>query len=189
MKTNIIYSNNNLTMSITSIEFVDDYILALMSCDEEVDYLTGTTAKYTDEEIRNYYLKCLDDTSRYDFLIFDEGKIIGEVVLNNIDFDVKSANFRICLFNSENFNKGAGFFATKSIINFVFEVLQLQRIGLEVFSFNNRAIRMYEKAGFSHEGRLRNAILDKDGYADILCMSILKGEYFAKYCNEKQLQH
>jgi RimJ/RimL family protein N-acetyltransferase len=46
-----------------------------------------------------------------------------------------------------------------------------------VFENNPRAIRAYEKAGFVHEGRLRQAEFKDGKYIDILVMSILKDEF------------
>ncbi len=177
MKTSAQYKNSNCKMSIAKSEDMQNYIKAVMACCEEANYYTGSDEHFTQSQIQQFFLKCLDDESRYDFLIFDENKIIGEAVLNEIDTSVKSAHYRICIFNKEYFNKGIGTFATKSILNFAFENLKLQRVALEVFSFNNRAQKVYEKCGFAQEGILRNAVLDKKCYANIICMSILKEEY------------
>ncbi len=177
MKTGVEYSRDNYKVAIAKQENIEPYIKALMNDDEEIAYLTGSKVQFTDSEVREYYKKCLTDLSRYDFLIFEDDKIIGEVVLNEIDDEVNSAHFRICIFYSEYFNKGIGTFATKAALNFAFVHKKLQRVGLEVFSFNKRAIKMYEKAGFVYEGKLRNAIMDGDKYADIICMSVLLDEY------------
>ena len=55
--------------------------------------------------------------------------------------------------------------------------LNLNRIFLNVFENNPRAIRAYEKAGFVLEGRLRQAEFKDGKYIDILVMSILKDDY------------
>ncbi len=180
MKTNLEYIDGERKIAIAKQNNIDDYITAFYNCDDEINYLTGSKSYYEESEVRNFYKKCLNDNSRYDFLIFDKNKIIGEVVLNEIDLDIKSAHYRICIFYSEYLSKGFGSFATKSILNFAFNHLKLQRVALEVFSFNERAIKTYEKAGFVHEGKLRNAVKQKDGYGDILCMAILLDEYTAE---------
>lgn len=52
----------------------------------------------------------------------------------------------------------------------------IQRIELEVFAHNTRAIKLYEKFGFQHEGRkVRSALLD-EGYADVLFMALWIGD-------------
>jgi RimJ/RimL family protein N-acetyltransferase len=62
-------------------------------------------------------------------------------------------------------------------LKYGFNTLNLNRIFLHVFETNPRAIRAYEKAGFSHEGRKRQAEFKNGTYVDILMMSVLKDEY------------
>lgn len=49
--------------------------------------------------------------------------------------------------------------------------LGLTRVELTVMADNPRAIALYERHGFAHEGRKRNAILRADGYVDLLVMA------------------
>lgn len=58
-----------------------------------------------------------------------------------------------------------------------FQNLNLHRIYLRVFANNVRAIRSYEKAGFVHEGRLRQAEFRQGQYLDVFFMSVLKSEW------------
>jgi len=55
--------------------------------------------------------------------------------------------------------------------------LNLNRIYLQVFETNPAGIRCYEKAGFKHEGRLREARYHEGHYIDVLMMSILKNDW------------
>jgi RimJ/RimL family protein N-acetyltransferase len=48
-----------------------------------------------------------------------------------------------------------------------------------VYAGNLRAIRSYEKAGFSLEGRLREAVYKRGAYDDVLIMSVLRSEWDA----------
>jgi RimJ/RimL family protein N-acetyltransferase len=50
---------------------------------------------------------------------------------------------------------------------------------LRVYAENKRAIRAYEKVGFVHEGRMRQAVYKNGSYSDILCMSVLREEWDA----------
>ena len=60
-----------------------------------------------------------------------------------------------------------------------FERIGLHRVGLSVFSFNERAIRSYEKAGFRIEGRLREAIARDGRYWDEIQMGVLRDDWLA----------
>jgi RimJ/RimL family protein N-acetyltransferase len=55
--------------------------------------------------------------------------------------------------------------------------LNLHRVWLHVYEFNPRAVRVYEKVGFRHEGRLRQAIFHDGRYWDTLVMGLLHAEW------------
>jgi RimJ/RimL family protein N-acetyltransferase len=77
----------------------------------------------------------------------------------------------------EYWGKGYGTDAMRLVLRYGFQELNLHRVTLGVFSYNPRAIRSYEKAGFTVEGRERS-ILQRDGSrADIIIMGILRQEW------------
>lgn len=146
--------------------------------DPEVARLTGSRKDFSHDEVVGFLKKCIDDKERYDFLILSpQGKIIGESVLNEIDWDLRKANFRIAIFHPEECGKGIGSWAIENTLEFAFQEINLHRVELDVFSFNPRAIRAYEKAGFQREGVLRDAVKDGENYGDDILMSILEEEW------------
>lgn len=166
---------------------VDYYEQNYNPLDGEVTRLTGSKSHFTREEVVGFFLRCVDADDRYDFLIIaPDGRIIGESVINEIDWDLRCANFRICLFHSAQSGRGIGTWAVKATRDFAFENLALHRLELDVFSFNPRAQRVYEKAGFRHEGVLRDAVMDGDKYADDVLMAILEHEWTAVKAAEQQ---
>lgn len=102
---------------------------------------------------------------------------MGETVINQIDWELRSGNFRIGLFHTGERGRGIGTWATEAIRDFAFERLKLHRLELDVFSFNPRAERVYLKAGFKREGVLRDAVLDGGQYGDAILMWILEDEW------------
>lgn len=149
--------------------------------DPESVRLTGCKTHFTHDEVVGFLKKCVDADDRYDFLIISpEGHIIGESVINEIDEDLRCANFRIGLFHPTERGKGIGSWAIEKTLEFAFEEIHLHRVELDVFSFNPRAIRAYEKAGFKREGVLRDAIKDGENYADDILMAILEDEWREK---------
>lgn len=146
--------------------------------DKEVARLTGCKEVFTKEEVVSFFLKSLNDEDRYFFLIIaPDGRIIGESVINEIDWDLRCANFRIGIYHSTERGQGIGTWAIEATRDFVFEELKLHRLELDVYSFNLRAEKAYLKAGFKREGVLRDAIMDGDKYADDILMSILEDEW------------
>lgn len=110
-------------------------------------------------------------------IIAPDGRIIGESVINEIDWDLRCANFRIGIFHSTERGKGIGTWTVETTRDFAFENLNLHRLELDVYSFNPKAESVYRKAGFKQEGVLRDAIMDGTNYADDILMSILEDEW------------
>ncbi len=179
-------------MEIDVIGQKDGFVIRLAKADDAVDYyeqnycpldkevarLTGCKEEFSKDEVVSFFLKSLEEDDRYFFLIIaPDGEIIGESVINEIDWNLKRANFRICLYRQTERGKGIGTWATEITRDFAFEKLKLHRLELDVYSFNPRAEKVYLKAGFKREGILRDAIMDGDRYADDILMSILEDEW------------
>ncbi|NED98789.1 GNAT family N-acetyltransferase [Phytoactinopolyspora halotolerans] len=145
--------------------------------DAEVLRLTGTHAVFTRAQIERWCATRAEQTDRIDLVVEDRqtGEYLGELSLNEIDGDNESAGFRIAL-NSEHLGRGLGPEATRLILKYAFDAIGLHRVRLEVFSFNERAIRSYEKCGFVREGRMRDALLWDGERYDTLIMGMLRDE-------------
>jgi RimJ/RimL family protein N-acetyltransferase len=111
------------------------------------------------------------------FVIQDAEKSpIGICKLTNIDWTSRNAELQIRIGKSTNQGKGLGTIAVSKLCEFGFRDLGLVRIQLFVWSSNQRAIRSYEKAGFSQEGILRKAIFVDGKFQDVYLMSKLDFE-------------
>lgn len=70
-------------------------------------------------------------------------------------------------------SKGLGTFLATTILQEA-KSKGFHRVTLEVVADNEGAIKAYERAGFQHEGRMKEAFLDDDGkYRDQLIMGII----------------
>lgn len=75
--------------------------------DKEVARLTGCKEKFSKEEVVSFFMKSIEDDDRYFFLIIaPDGEIIGESVINEIDWELRCANFRIGLYRQTERGKG-----------------------------------------------------------------------------------
>ncbi|HOT31625.1 MAG TPA: GNAT family protein, partial [Petrotogaceae bacterium] len=63
------------------------------------------------------------------------------------------------------------------LLDFLFQRFSLNKIKLNVFDYNERAIKSYKKVGFVEEGVLRQELFTLNKYHDIVMMSILKQEW------------
>lgn len=105
---------------------------------------------------------------------------IGNCGFHNLDWRVRTMEVGIFIGEKSLWNKGYGTEAMELILKHGFETMNMNRIYLQVFDNNPRAIRSYEKAGFVHEGRQRQAAYRGGHYFDVLLMSVLRSEYDAR---------
>jgi diamine N-acetyltransferase len=107
-------------------------------------------------------------------------RMIGNCSFFDLDWVTRSAEFGIMIGDKTVWNQGYGTEAILLLLRHGFLTLNLNRIGLKVFAENERAIRAYEKAGFVHEGRMRQAVYKHGKYQDVLFMSVLRDEWDAR---------
>lgn len=166
--------------------------------DAESMRLTGTTATFTRPQIDEWTATVSDREGRFDWAITSgalrdgepvSDELIGEIVLNDIDDDARSANLRLQLLPNYR-GRGYGREAIFEVLRFAFVGSVdvhgtahagpgLHRVGLDVLAINPRARMLYESLGFREEGRLRDVYRDGDGWVDAIVMSVLEDEFRA----------
>ncbi len=108
-----------------------------------------------------------------------DDRLIGFVGLFDIQWHAGVAFVGIGIGDKEYWGKGYGTDAMRLILRYAFEAMQLRRVSLDVFEYNQRAYRSYLKAGFVEEGRARQ-YLHRDGRRwDLIYMGILREEWLA----------
>jgi RimJ/RimL family protein N-acetyltransferase len=106
-------------------------------------------------------------------------ELIGGTGLHQMDFKNRHAAFGILIGKKENWGKGYGTEATGLLIQYAFDTLNLNRVWLHVYEFNERGIRAYEKVGFRREGVLRQDCYREGRYWNTIVMGILREEWEA----------
>ena len=104
---------------------------------------------------------------------------IGNIGLHNIDWRCRSAEVGIFIGEKSLWSQGYGADAMRLMLQHAFETLNLNRVMLDVYENNPRAVHSYEKAGFVLEGRKRQGMYKHGKYIDILMMSMLREEWEA----------
>jgi RimJ/RimL family protein N-acetyltransferase len=137
------------------------------------------------EEIEAFFRARLlsDDAMAYAIHERPGDRLVGLTTFSALDADNGSALFHITIGEPDAWGHGLGTETVELMLRHAFATLGLHRVGLSVFSFNERAIRAYEKAGFRVEGRLREAIWRDDQYWDELEMGILADEWHRRTTN------
>lgn len=136
------------------------------------------TARKVKEEIEKEEVNPLE----FDFAIrtLTDNVMIGGIELENIEWTHGEAWVGIGICDRNYWGKGYGTDAMDIMLRFAFKELNLHRMSLSVFDINLRAIRSYEKSGFTREGIERKYLLKGGERMDILYMGILAEEWERK---------
>ena len=110
----------------------------------------------------------------------DDYRLIGNSGFLEFDWIARSAEVGIMIGDKSVWNQGYGTEVMALLLRHGFQTLNLNRICLRVYDNNKRAIRTYEKAGFVHEGCMRQGVYRHGKYFDILFMSVLREEWDAR---------
>ena len=109
----------------------------------------------------------------------DGQSLLGYAELDGILWSNGTAWLGLGLGERDNWGKGYGAEAAQLVLNFAFNELNLRRVQLTVFSYNERAIALYEKLGFVREGVYRQ-YLQRDGRTyDMILYGLLRREWQA----------
>ena len=102
---------------------------------------------------------------------------IGTCGFFSINWRIRSAEIGIAIGEKSYWDKGHGTNVMRLLLRHGFGTLNLNRISLQVYEDNQRAIRAYEKAGFVQEGVLRQGAYMNGQYKDVIIMSVLRVEW------------
>jgi RimJ/RimL family protein N-acetyltransferase len=152
--------------------------------DKEIARLTRYQSRPMSQgEIERFfqYRMLADDALAYSIVELPDWRLIGFTTFSSLDADNGSVLFHITIGERDAWGRGLGTEVTELMLGHAFDRLGLHRVGLSVFSYNERAIRAYEKAGFRIEGRLRDAILRDGVYWDEIQMGAIAGEWRARH--------
>ncbi len=113
------------------------------------------------------------------FLIYERATMrpIGNTNLHGIDHAQRTAELGILIGEKECWGKGYGTEATRLTLDYGFNGLGLHSIVLRVYSFNERALRAYLRAGFKEVGRWRQSRRLGGRPYDIIYMDCLATEF------------
>lgn len=142
----------------------------------------GIPYLYTYEDEEKWFEKLSAANETYDFAIetLDESKYIGGCGINKLDWKNSVVTIGIFIGDKEYWNKGYGTDALNILIKFIFQQMNIHKIKINVFEYNKRAIKCYEKCGFKIEGVLRKEIFRDGEYYDDIVMGLLRDEYYKK---------
>lgn len=95
---------------------------------------------------------------------------IGNCALHKIDYRKKTCEMGIVIGEKDYWDRGYGTDAVKVLVGFAIENLKLLKVWLNVYTYNHRAIKVYENCGFKLVRVLKRNHLYNGKYWDTLVM-------------------
>ena len=145
-----------------------EFIVALETREEFVPLVGQWTADKHLEELNN-------PDKRYYLFENPTGERLGFAILAGLAEPHDAILLLRIVLSSP--GQGLGRVALEALMAEVFDHLGANRLWLDVFDFNARAIHVYEGLGFKHEGVMREAFKRDDSYCNLVSMSILRKEW------------
>lgn len=99
---------------------------------------------------------------------------IGNASLHQIDWVSRVAWFGVFIGEPASWNQGYGSDAIRSLVRFAFEEMNLRKLRINVFEYNERAKHVLLQIGFVQEGKLAREFFREGKYHDICVLSIFR---------------
>jgi len=105
------------------------------------------------------------------------GTPIGRIFYEHLDAKHRRTEVGMQIGEKGYWGRGYGADAMLTFLDYLFNELALHRVYLRLQNYNARALKCYEKCGFTQEGILRHNTFTRGEYYDDLMMGILHDEF------------
>ena len=145
--------------------------------DKDIAYFNSFYGSLLGEEkVREMMNKWNEGPFIFSIVSKDENLFMGHVSLFGIDSHEQFATMGIYL-GKEYRHHGYGQEAIHLLLKYVFDFQRFNAIHLEVFSFNENAIKAYQKLGFKECGRWHKVKYHQGENHDVVMMELLKEDF------------
>lgn len=106
----------------------------------------------------------------------ETGKLIGTCCLGDFDEDARRAEIGYSIIQAQ-WGNGYGTEAIEAVLNFGFNIMNLNRIEATITPGNDASVKVLKKLNFTQEGIVRERDFIKGKIEDGIIMALLKREY------------
>ena len=161
----------------------DDAMLKNWVADEKIQSLYSEPVYSTKAEVKGLLDKYIGSYEREDYYRWAviekaSGECIGQIAYFLVDSKNHFAEIEYCI-GSAFQCKGYATEATKAVIDYGFNEINLHKVQICTKTINAPSKRVIEKCGFTYEGTLRDYFFMNGEYVGRLYFSILRSEYEA----------
>jgi len=130
-----------------------------------------------EEEHEKWFNRILNDKTTKYWKIICDNEDAGLVNLYDIDNQNSRCSWAFYIASPNVRGRGVGSFVEYSVLHYVFDVLNLNKLCCEVLGFNEPVVRMHKKYGFKEEGLLRDHRVKAGKAYDVYCLALLRSEW------------
>lgn len=169
----------NHLIYIRSIEENDIETIRSWNYDTEISNFFPSRWPISLNEQKKWFENQINNQSKKKLMIIDKSsnEAIGMIGLMQIDYINKNCEIGLTLGNKNYWGKGFGKIAMDLITNAIFNDFNFHLIYLTVMEENSRAIKFFEKCGFTTSGKLEDIHYKNGAYKTYLWMRLKKEEY------------
>ena len=145
--------------------------------DKTVSENIGLDTKVMTVEREKEWLSANQNDYNFGIVLKEGDELIGFCGLSYVDLIHRNAELKIFIGDDKNRSQGYGKEAIKLLLDYSFNNLNLNNIILKVYSFNKKAIKLYESLGFKKFGVRHKTYYFKGEFYDEIYLEVLKDEY------------
>jgi ribosomal-protein-alanine N-acetyltransferase len=131
----------------------------------------------TFDDVQAWYTQYFSQPEHKLFAVYADTILIGYGTLEHIDTTHRSGEIGIVIGNPDYWNKGLGALVVKRLTTLAFTRYHLHRVYAVIQGGNIASRRCFEKVGFQHEGRWRDARYVNGAFIDLHYYAVLAHEW------------
>lgn len=109
-----------------------------------------------------------------------ENTVVGTINTHSCDRRVGSFSYGIGVFRQFG-RRGYASEAITLVLRYFFAELRYQKCTVEAYDYNEPSIRLHERLGFQHEGRIRRVVFTHGRHCDAIMLGITAEEFAARH--------
>lgn len=129
------------------------------------------------EDVQGWYTQYFSKAEHKLFAVYADKALIAYCTLSHIDTTHRSCEIGIVIGEKQYWNQGVGAKAVTHLTTLAFTRYRLHRIYAVIQGGNIASRRCFEKVGFQHEGRWRDARYVNGAFIDLHYYAMLEQEW------------
>lgn len=151
-----------------------DFLVALASHEEVEPFMAAVAARDRDEFLEEVGRSEADPGHHGRLVVEVEGEPVGSLAFSVVNRRSRIAHLFAIMLDPAHRGRGLAASATELLVRHLVFDLDYHRVQLEVYGFNERAIGLFERAGFVREGVRRRAYDRHGDWADGVLFGIVR---------------